>query len=86
MQLRKKIQFLTRDSIQLRREVERSKLEAVIGNHYSVEYVVRIIVRGIFCSIRVVVGLTSNIIRRHIELVMMVITFRETMQLWTIRR
>jgi len=46
MQVRKKMQFLTRDSIQLRRDMESSKLEVVVGNHCSVGYVVRIIVRG----------------------------------------
>eukprot|EP00253_Pinus_taeda_P036167 PITA_36167 len=33
------MQFLTRDSIQLRRDMERRRLEVVVGNHCSVGYV-----------------------------------------------
>jgi len=54
MQVRKIMQFLTRNSIHLRRDMESSRLEAVVGNHCNVGYVVRIIVRGIFHNIRVV--------------------------------
>jgi len=53
--------------------MERSRLEAVVGNHCSVGYVVRIILRRIVCSIRVVVDPISTAIRRHIKLVMLVI-------------
>ena len=81
MQVRKIIQFLTRDSIQLRRDMESNMLEAVVGNHYSVGYVVRIIIRGIFHRIRVVVDPISIVYRRHIHLVMLVIAFLRSMRL-----
>jgi len=66
--------------------MERSKLEAVVGKHYSFGYVVRIIVRGIVCSIKVVVEPRSIVLRRCIQLVMLVIAFPISMQLWTIDR
>jgi len=58
--------FLTRDSIQLRRDMEINMLEVVVENDCSVRYVVRIIVRRIDHSIRVVVDLRSIVLRRHI--------------------
>ena len=69
--------------MQLRKNAKRSKLEAVVGNHYSVGYVVRIIVRGIVHSIRVVLNPRSIVLRRCIQLVMLVIAFLGSMQLWT---
>eukprot|EP00253_Pinus_taeda_P025534 PITA_25534 len=39
--VRKKMQFLTRDSIQLKKDMESSKLEAVVENHCSVGYVLK---------------------------------------------
>ena len=66
MQVRKKMKFLTKDSIQLRRDRESSRLDAVVGNHCNVGYVVRIIIRGIACSIRVVVDPRYTVLRRHI--------------------
>ena len=65
MQVRKIIQFLTSYSIQLRRDMESGMLEAVVGNHCSVGYVVRIIIRGIVHSIIVVVDSISIVLRRH---------------------
>ena len=47
--------------------MESSKLEAVVGNHCIIGYVVRIIVRGIFHIIRVVVDPISIVFRRHIK-------------------
>ena len=66
MQVRKKTQFLTRDSIQLRRDVDSSKLEAVVGNHCSVGYVVSIIVGGIVHGIILVEDPRSTVLRIHI--------------------
>ena len=86
MQVRKKMYFLTRGSIQLRKDLERSKLEAVVGNHCSDGYAVRIIVRGIVRSIRVVLDPIYIVLKRGIQLVMLVITFLRNMQLWTIGR
>ena len=60
------------------------KLYAMVGNHCSVGYVVRIIVRGIVRSVRVVVDPRSIVLGRCIQLVMLVITFLRYMQLWTI--
>eukprot|EP00253_Pinus_taeda_P032225 PITA_32225 len=57
--------------------------EAMVGNHCSVGYVVRIIIRGLFHSIRVVVGPISIVRRRCIHLVMLAISFLGSMQLWT---
>ena len=65
MHARKITQFRTRNSIQLRRDMERSRLEMVVGNHCSVGYVVRIIIRGIIRSIRVVVDPKYIVLRRH---------------------
>ena len=62
--------------------MESNKLEALVGNHCSVGYVVRIIIRGIVCSIRVVVDPRSTMRRRCIQLVMLVIAFLRSMQLW----
>jgi len=86
MQVRKKMQFLTRDSIQLRRDVESNKIETVVGNHCSVGYVVRIIARGIVYSIIVVVEPRYRVLRRRIQLVMLVIPFLGYMELWSIGR
>jgi len=66
MQVRKIMHFLTTDSIQLRRDMERNMLAVVVGNHCSVGYVVRIIVRGIVYSIRVVVEFRSIVLKRNI--------------------
>jgi len=76
MQVRKIMQFLTRDSIQLIRDMGRNKLEAEVGNHCSVGYVVRIIIRVIVHSIGVVVHPKSIVLKRHLQLVMLVIEFR----------
>jgi len=46
MKVGKIMHFLTRDSIQWRRDMESSRLAAVVENHYSVGYVVRTIVEG----------------------------------------
>jgi len=80
VKVRNKMQFLTRDSIKLRRDAERNRLKPVVGNHCSVGYVVRIIIRGIFHSIRVVVDPKYLVLRRGIELVMLVIAFLGSMQ------
>ena len=85
MQVRKNIYSLTRSSIQLRRNMERNRLDMVVENHCSVGYVARIIVRGIFCSIKVV-DPRYIVLGRHIQLVMLVIEFLGSMQLWTIGR
>lgn len=46
--------------------MEGSRVEAVVGNHCSVRYGVRIIVRGIVRSIKVVVDPISIVLRRRI--------------------
>ena len=59
------MQFLTRDSIRLRKDMESSMLEAVVENHCSVRYVVRIIARGIVPNIRVVVDPRYIVLKGH---------------------
>jgi len=60
------MEFFRRYLIQLRKDIESSRLEAVVGNHYNVSYVVRIIIRGIFHIIRVVVDPRSKMVKRRI--------------------
>jgi len=66
--------FLTRSSIQLRRDMESSELEVMVENCCSIEYVARIIVRGIVFIIRVV-DPRFIVLRRHTHLGMLVIAF-----------
>lgn len=82
MQVRKKMWFLTRSSIQLGRELERKKLKVMVEHHCSVRYVARIIVRGTICNIRVV-ETRSIVHKRCKQLGMLVITFLIFMQLLT---
>lgn len=63
-----------------------SEKEMVVGNHCSVGYVVRIIVRGIFRSIRVVVDPIYIVLKRQIQFIMLVITSLGSMKLWKIGR
>lgn len=84
MQGRRIPQFLIRDSIQLRRDMECSRQEAVVGNHYIFGYVIRIKLRGIVCGIIVVVDYIFIFLMRHIQLVMLIIAFFRFMDLWRI--
>ncbi len=64
MQVRRKMYSLTRSSIQLRRDMERSRLEVMVEDHCSVGYVAMIIVRRIIHYTREV-GLIYIVLRRH---------------------
>ena len=81
MQVRKKMWSLTRILIQLRRDTERSRFEAMVEHRCSVGYVARIIERGIFHSTRVV-DTKSIVLKRRIQLGMLFIIFLRFMQLW----
>jgi len=59
----------------MRNDLESNRLETVVENQCSVGYVVRIIIRGIVHSIRVVVDPRSIVLGRHIQLVMLVKAF-----------
>jgi len=59
--------------------MESSGIEAVVGNHCSAGYMVRIIIKGIVRSTRVVIDPRFTVLRRHIQLVMLVITFLRSM-------
>ena len=86
MQVRKIMQFLTRNSIQLRRDMEGSRLETVVRNHCNVGFVENITIRRIVHCIRVEERI-STMLKRKILLEMLVITFLGSMQhLITTRR
>lgn len=61
--------------------MDNNMLEAMIEHRCSVGYVARIIIRGIVCSIRLV-DPRSIVLKRRIQLGMLVITFLGFIQLW----